>query len=77
MLDLIDFYERIVKEQCGVIAFQEKMMARTATTLWSRMADDEAHLLCAEETTREAIEDEVDEVIREGHPAMKQRLSMF
>lgn len=42
-LDLVDFYEKIVKEQAGVIALQEKVLGRVSHSLYSKIVEQDAH----------------------------------
>jgi len=50
-LDLVDFYEKIVREQAGVISLQEKVLGRVSHSLFSKIVEQEAH----NDTTEKAL----------------------
>jgi hypothetical protein len=46
------------------VAFQEKILGRLSFSFFSKLAEDEAHIGTAKESTKEAIEDEIDETFQ-------------
>ena len=41
-LDLIDFYEKVIKEQTGVIALQEKTLSKVSYSFFTKLSEQEA-----------------------------------
>ena len=78
MIDLVEFYEKMLKEQAGVVAIQEKMLSKTTNLLFMKIANDSAHMESTEKVWAQAIEDEVYErVERGGSLTMNERWRMF
>lgn len=67
VIQLVDYFETVVKEQCGVMAFQEKVISKLAFRLNSIKIDQNHHQKAVSDLKRRQAynEREVNAIFKE------------